>query len=276
MHGKIVGVWSEMRREIWTKLARRKDAPKDLFCELYRELAGAFHTALDVNTLAEIIDDSKWARSAFLRTKAEELRCEIAGIEFLEHAHQIIVDFGVNKLVEKYFELIENFIEKYSLHYELRCPFTFHPTLPGIFAHLIRNLKKVTDCNPNLGMRMREFEHAIRGLRADQTPGHIMTCIQKQGNLLESIGQQLPNVNVSTLSEIYDEVKFWPHDKLKEAAKNLYGFTCNYPGIRHGGSPQNSLREIEMRDLVAVSVLLSGFIPYLTDLPDSKNIYWKA
>ncbi|MCK5241780.1 hypothetical protein KAR34_04940 [bacterium] len=47
--------------------------------------------------------------------------------------------------------------------------------------------------------------------------------------------------------------------------KNLYSFACDYPGIRHGGRPKNAIRTIEMRDMVAVSILLAGFSPYLSD-----------
>lgn len=39
MRGEIIGVWSETWREIWSKLAKHPDAPEDLFCELFRELA---------------------------------------------------------------------------------------------------------------------------------------------------------------------------------------------------------------------------------------------
>ncbi len=94
-------------------------------------------------------------------------------------------------------------------------------------------------------------------------------------NLLEAIGGRCPGVapGTNTLGRICDEVGTWPHNKVKEAMKNLYGFSCDYPGIRHGGTPAHSLRPIEMRDLVAVSVLLAGFTPYLTDLINSDNIY---
>ena len=55
--------------------------------------------------------------------------------------------------------------------------------------------------------------------------------------------------------------------------KKLYGFSSNYPGIRHAGNPDAALREIEMRDMVAMSALLAGFAPYLTETFDHEKIY---
>ena len=66
-------------------------------------------------------------------------------------------------------------------------------------------------------------------------------------NLLEAIGRTVPGVTGTTLGAICDQVGTWPHDKLKEAMKDLYGFASDYPGIRHGGTPANALRAIDMR-----------------------------
>ncbi len=38
MRGELIGVWSEMWRQVWKKLADHKEAPNDIFCELFREL----------------------------------------------------------------------------------------------------------------------------------------------------------------------------------------------------------------------------------------------
>jgi len=47
----------------------------------------------------------------------------------------------------------------------------------------------------------------------------------------------------------------------------------DYPGIRHGGSPNSVIRDIEMRDMVVMSILLAGFTPYLTDQINADIIY---
>ena len=55
--------------------------------------------------------------------------------------------------------------------------------------------------------------------------------------------------------------------------KDLYKFACDYPGIRHGGTAANARRDIDMRDMVAISVLLAGFTPYLSHQVDSNIVY---
>ena len=98
----------------------------------------------------------------------------------------------------------------------------------------------------------------------DYSDGRIKTCIQKQVNLLEAIGRACPGVTQTTLGGICDQVNTWPHQKIKEAMKNLYGFASDYPGIRHSGTPANAVRTIDMRDMIAISILLAGFTPYLS------------
>ena len=273
MRGEILGVWSETWREIWSKLAKHPDAPKDLFCELYRELDDAFETAPDDLTLADIVAEPDQARMAFRKTKTTAFRGEVAILEFFERAHEVVVDLGGDPLANRYFRLTEVFLDKYSLRYDLRRPFSLNPTLPGVFARLIRELKEATSQDAKLHPLMVEFEEAIRDLRANQSSGKIKTCIQKQMNLLEAIGQQCLGVTGYPLGKICDQVGTWPHKKVKDAMKDMYSFACDYPGIRHGGTPANSLRNIEMRDLVAISILLAGFSPYLTNLINSETIY---
>jgi hypothetical protein len=145
--------------------------------------------------------------------------------------------------------------------------------LPGVFASLVHDLRAATSQNAHLDGLMKDFEGAIRDLRTNCSDGHIKTCIQKQVNLLEAIGRVYPGVTEKTLGAICNQVDTWPHEKIKEAMKNLYGFASDYPGIRHGGTPANSLRNIDLRDMVAMSILLAGFTPYLTDGFDADAIY---
>ena len=47
MRGEFIGVWAEMRREIWSELVAAEAAPANLYSELYSALA----PALRVSTL---------------------------------------------------------------------------------------------------------------------------------------------------------------------------------------------------------------------------------
>ena len=46
MRGEFIGIWSELKREIWEPLAQLEDAPDDLFCELFRTISVAFNVQL--------------------------------------------------------------------------------------------------------------------------------------------------------------------------------------------------------------------------------------
>ncbi len=63
MRGEFIGVWSETWREIWTPLIDHEGVPEDIFCELYRELAGnpkkpgVLRVTPSLEVLADIIDN---------------------------------------------------------------------------------------------------------------------------------------------------------------------------------------------------------------------------
>jgi hypothetical protein len=246
-------VLAQALTELATDLVKRKEARK--------------------RALESIINDTAKSQEAFASMSAEDFRGEQSLIEFLEAAHGTLEDMGDDPLANRYYNLLSNFLEKFSLRYDLRRPCLLCPTLPGVFAGLVRELRVTTSNDAHLNTLMRDFEDALRDLRTDASESRVKTCIQKQVNLLEAMGQQCAGVTRNTLGGICDQVGSWPHEKVKEAMKNLYGFASDYPGIRHGGTPANALRNIEMRDLVAVSILLAGFTTYLNDGFSAEAVY---
>lgn len=215
-------------------------------------------------------------------------------VKALEDAFSAIEDFGGGNLANAYYLIVENFLEKFSLRYDLRRPFSLHPTLPGMFARLIRDLKQVTSQDAALSALMHDFEEAVRDLKADQTPRKIKQCLAAQFNLLEALLSQAPGVvayndaaeihnqtasrrqqrrPANTFGAMCDKAGVWPHDDVLKSAKALYGFGSDYPGIRHGGTPRNAKREIDMRDLIAMSITLAGFTPYFSDALNAETIF---
>lgn len=273
MRGEFIAVWTETPREIWDELVVEEGVPNDVFCELYRNLAPALKTKPTVEALADIIDNPVQSRDAFFAVKADDLVGERDLVTFVEKAHDVFDDFAGDALSNRYFNLLAAFIDKFSLRYDLRRPCQLCPTLSGVFSGLVRELRTVTANDAHLDTLMKEFESAIRDLRADSSEGKIKTCIQKQVNLIEALGRACPGVTQTTLGRICDQVGSWPHAEVKDAMKSLYGFTNDYPGIRHSGTPANALRAVEMRDLVAISVLLSGFTPYLAHQIQPEAVY---
>ena len=273
MNGEFIGIWPDTWREIWEPLASLEIAPEDLFCELYRELSPALRNKPTIEELADIIDNPDQSQNTFKNIKAEDLAGERVLINFFEKTYENLNDLAGDKIANPYFALLENFIRKFNLRYDLRRPCTLCPTLTGVFASLVHDLQIITNQDIHLNRSMKNFEEAIRDLRYGCTDGRITTCIHKQIMLLEALGATCPGVNKKTLSEMCEQVKVWPHMGVKESLKNLYGATSDYPGIRHDSNVKGMIRNVDMRDMVAMSILLSGFIPYLCNQLDADNIY---
>ncbi len=279
MRSEFVGVWSEMWREVWLPLIDGPlreggvGIPEDIFCELYREVAKAFKEPPSIEALADVIDDPVQSREAFENATVAELADERAVVTFLEAVHPTLDDLGGDELSNRYFILLSGFIDKFSLRYDLRRPCILCPTVPGVFASLVRDLRVLTSQDPHLNALMKDFEEAVRDLRYDGSDRRIKTCIQKQVNLVEAVGRAAPGVTGNTLGVICNQVGTWPHEQLKEAMKNLYRFASDYPGIRHGGTPGSALRAVDMRDMVAISILLVGFTPYLAHGLNPDAVY---
>lgn len=144
MRGKFIPVWTETWRDIWSKLAKHPDAPDDLFSELYRDLAQSFKVLPTAEAMADVVGAPARARSTFRRVKESDLRGERGLVEFLERAHAVAADLGGDPLANRYFVLVEEFLRKFSLRYDLRRPFTLHPTLAGVFARMVGELKTIT------------------------------------------------------------------------------------------------------------------------------------
>lgn len=269
MRGEFIGVWSETWREIWLPLIDQplgeddEGVPDDIFCELYRALAPSLATRPSVEDLADIIDNPAQSREAFEATTANDFADERALVGFCEAAHDALDELGGDELSNRYFNLLSGFIDKFSLRYDLRRPCFLCPTLPGVFASLVRDLRALSNQDPHLDALMKDYEDAVRDLRFGCTNGRIRTCIGKQFMLLEGLGALAPGVTKGTLGDMCDQLGSWPHATIRDALKKLYGFASDYPGIRHGSSAKGALRTIEMRDMVAMSILLTGFTPYL-------------
>ena len=82
------------------------------------------------------------------------------------------------------------------------CPCILCPTLPGVFASLVHDLRAITSQDMYLDSLMKDFEESVRDLRIDCSDRRIKTSIQKQVNLLEGLGRVNPGVKRKTLSAI--------------------------------------------------------------------------
>lgn len=224
--------------------------------------------------LEATINSTTDSRQRFQETSAGDFVGERAIVYFLEEVHVIFGELDDGRLIAFYYDSLDAFIAKFNLRYDLRSPCVLCPTLQGVFGGLLREIRAATTRDRHLQALMADFENSLRDLRIDCGESRIKTCMQKQINLMEALGRNSPGVSTRTLGAICDEVGSWPHEKVKQAMKDIYAFACDYPGIRHSGTPAAAMRAIGMRDLVAVSVLLAGFTPYLAHQLDGDTIYY--
>lgn len=283
MSGEFLNVWSETQREIWERLANVDDAPNDLYCELFRSIAKALKKPENASELIawqakfeEVLTDADLSKTTFYAIGAKDLNGERALCVFFEDVFETLDELGGDALKVPYGEILNEFIAKYSLRYQILVSNKIVPTLVGIFSSLVRDLAKYADDDEHLADLLTAFQSSIQELHGGMSEERIKTCIQRQMNLLEGIAKKSPNVTKGDLSGMCGQISSWPHSQIKSAITNLYTFACDYPGIRHGGRHESKLRAIDARDLVAMSVVLTGFIPYLTDSIDPTTVFWRA
>jgi hypothetical protein len=228
----------------------------------------------------EAISGDRSAKRAFKSVYLKITASEEDAMRVMEKIFRVIDDFDVDNLRNGYFLLVDKFIEKYNLRYALRRPFTLHPTPSGIYAKLYAEIVNRCQQDVALSALLRDYREAFQDIKFGPTSGRINTCLQKQVNLLEGLASINAEVKSLTLGQMCNELKTWPSTAVSEAAKSLYGFASDHTGLRHGtikktkfGKTPTVYRDMEMRDLVAVSVFFTGLSAYLSTQIDSQIVY---
>jgi hypothetical protein len=288
MSGELGAIWPAGWVEVWMPLMRYPefgdDLARDLFrervpepmsphpvAELSKEEFETFQAA--VRIYDEAATDASKARAALRRTWFKKSTDEMRAIEFLEKSYSIFEGYDDGNFANSYFNRVDRFLKRYSVRYDLRRPLTLHPTLSGIFASLMKELRGVSLQDAHLSDLFNEFEDSIRDLRTDLSQTRVKTCLQKQFNLLEAVGRGFPGVTRQTLGEMCGQINSWPHATIRDALKKLYGFRSDYPGLGHAGNPASVIRDLDVRDMIAIGVMLTGFVPYLSNRLDSRLVY---
>ncbi|ABF62510.1 predicted protein (plasmid) [Ruegeria sp. TM1040] len=307
MRGEFLGVQSEIIAELFQPLGDGDELDQGFYMDLFRdsipspveprdpepsdldengeiylpgdiEADAAYRAAFErfqdrLEAYANASSDEGKAWIYFAEFFADQDTTEAQIVRALENAFDVFQEYGGDELSNEYFLTVQRFLEKYSLRYDLRRPFSLHPTLPGIFSKLIRELKAAAIADEALAGLMNDFEDSVRDLRDNKSDRRMRQCIEAQFKLIEAFAQRYPGINPDSLGQMCHHLPTWPHQTVRAAIGNLYGFASNYPGIRHAGNPASKIRDIEMRDLVSMSIVLAGFTPYLTDLIDTDRIY---
>jgi hypothetical protein len=191
----------------------------------------------------------------------------------LPAAYEVISEYGIPGYDEHLKLLLRQFLRKYNLRYRLDDPFKLRFLLPGSFSNLYAELQRVAAKDKHLSELIRDFEHAFNEYAHSNDPTDLKTCIQKANNLAEGLASNTMNYPAkNTLGALCDQIKSWPHDKVRDSLKNLYSFCSDYAGVRHGGRPTTCTRALDQKDCVLTCLLLLTFSGYLTPGVDAQEI----
>lgn len=267
MSGHLRHTWEYLADELWTPLADYSasgdSAPPDLFSDLFSAADELLSPRPSNIEMIEVQNDPDKARIRFLSLKGTDFTSESAIVSFLEKADIVISDYEISGFDDLFRRLLRDVLRKFNLRYRLDEPFTLRFLLPGSFANLYTELQRVNARNVDLSSLWSDFESAFDQYSRTQTDSDLRTSIAKASNYLEGLSSATVG-HPGTLGGLCNSLSDWPHAKVKEAVKDLYGFCSDYPGIRHAGTPGNRKRQLDARDSVAINVALMALAAYLT------------
>ena len=263
MRGEFLPIWRGMWEPFWVPLHKKADH-KDLFCELSRASILFEDNRADLTPFATELSNPKRGRDYFRTKHRAVVSTEAAACKFLNHIYASLVDYD-DGLAELYLTELKDFIETYSLRYEVRDECKLVPTLPGVYARMIRNLKDTLHENPGLATHLDDFLEAVGDYVERPSEGRLKTTFLKVFNLLEAMARNRVETNGATLGACANQVNSIPHQSINAALGNLYGFRSDQPGVGHAGNPAAFRRQLNERDFVALNTIMLGFVPYLLD-----------
>lgn len=289
MNGYLKPVMDRAYAEIWLPLSQHEACPENIFGQIYRALVPSIRKPRDsfvhesdgsirnsapnlMELAATAESDDVFAESLLADLSESSFESEAKARTGLTRVLEVLSEIGSHDLQSNYVSLLDSFVTKYSLPYYVDSNATLWISFPGLASILFEQIKLSTSSQHHLNKQMVAFEHALAECLHDPMESRIATAIQKQCNLLEAIGSDLVQDVDSSFGTIVDKVGTWPHDSLGDAAKRLYKFASNYPGIRHGGTESSANRELDLRDASAFALTFVGMTAYLVqDIAQQVN-----
>lgn len=279
MTGTFAAAWDHLRTELWEPLAdysRGEDsAPTDLFSDLFVTTDDFVEPSHAQGALEEARNDPAAARRLFLELRATDFASESHLVRFFEEVSEVVSDYDVPGFAEHYGALVEQLIGKLNLRYRVepgRFPLRIRFLLPGSFSNIYEEIERTASGSAHLSFLLEDFEKAFDKYARTEDESDLRTCLAKASNYAEGLGSATYGAP-STLGKLCNELSEWPHDKLRDALKNVYHFVCDYPGIRHAGNQDNARRTLDARDLTIVSLLFMSFSGYLSPPMNQRAMF---
>jgi hypothetical protein len=273
--GALNGVWSYLDAELWEPLAQYDGqdgaAPPDLFSGFFLAAADFMAPGPGPEEVEQARNDPTVAKRVFLDLEASDFVSESAMVQFLEAVSAVIDDYDVSGYVDLYKALVRTLLQKFNLRYRLDEPFVLCFLLPGSFANLYDQLHTLNTSLPHLASLLMDFEHAFNLYLRSQLESDLRTCIANASKYAEGLAGHTCGTHGS-LGELAKKLDDWPHITIRDSLTKLYGFSSNYPNIRHAGNPSSAIRSLAARDATTLSVLFLTFSGYLSPVLDERAV----
>lgn len=303
MAGTFRSVWPRFANEVLVEIAKHEDAHSVIWTDFLREIANAWRPTVEYTrddqervvpvidhhgNLEEALQDEERARHFVHAMQPDQFGSEGLLVDGLESLFKALEIETTPILANLYRELVAQFVADHNLRYEVLDDCSICPNAAGIIQGLVVDIRRIAQRDGHLAGLLSDFDETVRDIRRERSSNKFRTAIQRNVNLLEAVGERHLVALVATpegagarnwrgrpdnLGKISRGIQTLPHESLRIALDALYTFTCDYPGIRHGGNPESKVREIQLRDLAAMLAIFVGIVPYVTDDLDWKEVY---
>lgn len=290
MKGHLGFVIDRAFSELWQPLTDHDDCPTNVFGEIYNDLRrflkdpepqyrreddGAIRdVTAGLDSWASLaLNDSAIAEELLIDLSNSDFASESSVLSAVSSTYSILGEVATDELANRYLYLLRIFVERYSLGYYVDDKARLWSSFPGLMASYFEWIKANATRSPHIYKQLSAFEHMLAESVDDPIETRILTTIQKQCNLLEAMGSSRADVDGNNMGSIADQIGTWPHENLKEAAKRLYGFASDFPGLRHGGTEGSDVRDLDLRDLIGVTLSLTGLVAYFMADPENEIMH---
>ena len=264
MRGEFSPIWQSLWPILWRPLL--KNSPhEDLPCEYSRALLLFQDSRVDLSDphFVDAVSEPEKGWSFFRDTIRKIKLSETELVALIRSLHGYLCDFD-DVEANRFKSAVSELIERFSLRYEVREPLVLVPTLPGIYARMMRSLKSALPAGSPERELYDDFSESIADYLERPTTGRLKTTFVKNFNLLEALAVDRQEVDAGTLGACARQMGSFPHQTFGAALSQLYGFRSDQPGINHGRLATPT-RQLNKKDFVAIHTILLGFMPYILD-----------
>ncbi|MEI6102982.1 MAG: hypothetical protein WCP70_03460 [Methanothrix sp.] len=266
--------WHIINNEIAAKLEESKNAIDDLYCVLlttylinledyyFKEEGRTEEDLINhkkiFSDLQSAANDISSARSGFYNAPIPPT--EEDTINIFEGYYNYILENN-EVLAEEYVEYLKYFLAKYNIRYRLFPPCKLTLSLEGLLwtqMNYIKHFAEITGSQSRIDC-IKMLEHHIN--KIDSSYEEIY-CIEDSIKLIEHFLYERTKEN--TLGKALDKSgTIFPSNLAKESLEKYYEFTNKHPNVRHIGSYEPPIRDLNKSDALlafSLAIAYSAFI----------------